>query len=191
MCLTLLVLTCFLWKPLASAHVFLQTLTHHFLTYLSILANYDKRIEDQYLQIKCRTSVWVKEGGTNSLIALRGTCALSSVVLLDTRSPLLAAYSRLLLRKLFMHIEITLTLRTWWLFKKNPKEQKKPHQKTPVPAEGRAPWWKMYEYCYSQLSTMLLNFPVCFQDYFVEWIFVNFRSWVNIYFIQNTSLSLK
>lgn len=57
-------------------------------------------------------SVWVKDGDVNSLIALRGTCALTLVVLLDIRNLLLSPYSRLMLRVLFMHIEITFTLGT-------------------------------------------------------------------------------
>lgn len=33
------------------------------------------------------------------------------------------------------------------------------------------------------VSSVLLNFPVCFQDCFVEWIALTFSSWVNTYFI--------
>lgn len=151
-----------------------------FFAYLSVLFHYSKRIEDQYLQIKCRTSGWVEEGDTNSQTALGGTCALWLFIGHQKSTHLCVAQG---------------TIYAYWnnshtddcLKNKPPTKTQKEEQakKQYAPRRGHHGG----KYGCNHLSTALLNFPICFQDYFVEWIFADFHPWVNVYSIQNTPLS--
>lgn len=129
-----------------SAHGFLQTLTNPFPTFLSVLVNYSKRMEDQKLQIKCRICFWVEEGDPNSWTALRGNLCPCAV---GPQNSYLASRQRLLLRELFMHMGINTGTGL-----SKPKSHKSLPKTLQGSQRGRNLWWKIW-----------VNFPIFSQDF--------------------------